>query len=149
MAGVLAFFAGYALYAHVPANLHGLPFPVFTGLLYTTFVVLAASVTTYFLPNLRRLIDGVALTRLGFALWVVAAHGQEVAASPTATAAIVVGGAAVLLRLGVWLDRTSRRPSAPALMVTLATQGRAVTAWLDNAPARSTGRALPLGLATA
>ena len=146
LAGLFAFVAGYALYAHINATAFGLPFPVFTGLLYTALVVLTAAVTSYLLPNLRRLIDGVALTRLAFATWVVAAHGQEIAASPSTTAAIVVGGAIVLLRLGTWIDRSSRKPAAPLLLVAFAAQGRTLAAWLDNAAARgSTNYPVPVG----
>lgn len=136
LAGLLAFVAGYALYAHIPATAFGLPFPVFTGLLYTALVVLTSAVTSYLLPNLRRLIDGVALTRLAFATWVVAAHGQDIAASPVASATIVVGGAIILLRLGSWIDTASRKPAAPVLLVTITAQLRTLAAWLDNAAAR-------------
>ena len=163
LAGLFAFVAGYALYAHITPTAFGLPFPLFTGLLYTALVVLTAAVTSYLLPNLRRLIDGVALTRLAFAAWVVAADGQDIAASPSASAAIVVGGAVVLLRLGTWIDRSSRRPGAPVLLVTFTAQMRTLVAWLDNAAVRgstnypaSVGKgvatvstSLPNGLATA
>ena len=136
LAGVLAFVAGYALYAHINALAFGMPFPVFTGLLYAVFVVLAAAVTSYLLPNLRRLIDGVAVSRIAFAIWVVAVHGQEIAASPMISATIVVGGAIVLLQLGTWTVKLSRAPAAPALLVLVAAWARAFAEWLDNTAVR-------------
>jgi hypothetical protein len=136
LAGLLAFLAGYALYAHVNAVAFGVPFPVFTGFFYAVVVVLAAALTSYLLPNLRRLIDGVAVSRIGFAIWVVAVHGQEIAASPTASATIVVGGAIILLRLGAWMDRLSQTPAAPALLVRIAARARTFAAWLDNTAVR-------------
>ena len=113
LAGILAFIAGYALHAHVDATAFGLSFPVFTGFFYAVFVVLTAAMTSYLLPNLRKLIDGVAVSRLGFAIWVVGAHGQEIASSPLASATIIVGGAILLLRLGTWIHTLSRAPTAP------------------------------------
>ena len=136
LAGVLAFAAGYALYAHIHATVFGLPFPVFTGLFYAVVVMFAAAVTSYFLPNLRKLIDSVAVARLGFAIWVVSVHGQDIAASPLARATVVVGGAIFLLRLGSWIDTFSRTPSAPLLFVNIAARARVAVAWLDNTAVR-------------
>jgi hypothetical protein len=147
LAGALAFVAGYALYAHIPLTAFGLPLPVFTGLVYTVIVVLAASVTSYAFPRLRHLIDGVAVTRLAFATWVVVAHGQAIAASPALSATIVVGGAALLLRLGAWLDRLSQSRNTPPLLALITAQARTFTAWLDNAAARD-GRPYPAAVAS-
>jgi MFS family permease len=138
LAGILAFVAGYALYAHVNATALGLPFPVFTGFLYAVLVVLAAAMTSYIFPKLRRLIDGVAVSRLGFAIWVIIAQGQEIAGSPLICATIVVGGAIILLRLSNWIDRLSRTPTAPVIFVNVAARARAAVAWLDNAAVRDT-----------
>lgn len=161
VAGLLAFVAGYGLYSHIPAVVLGLPLPVFTGLIYAVVVVLAASVTAYLIPNLRRLIDAVALTRLAFAAWVVLAHGQAVAASPMATAAIVVGSAIALLRIATWLDNRGRQPAAQAWLATACAEVRACAAWLDNASVRGNAAypasfdtspanaPMPAGLATA
>lgn len=161
VAGLLAFVAGYALYAHIPAVVHGMPLPVFTGLIYAVVVVLAAAATAYLMPKLRRLIDAVALTRLAFAVWVVLAHGQAVAASPTATAAIVVGSAIALLHLATWLDKLSRQPAAMVWIATTGAELRSLAAWLDNAAVRGNATypasfatrpanaPMPAGLATA
>lgn len=136
LAGVLAFVAGYALYAHVSATVFGMPLPLFTGLCYAGLVVPAAAGTSYFMPNLRRLIEGVAVSRLGFALWVVVAQAWEIAASPLASATIVVGGAFLLLQLGGLINRLSQRPTAKAWFASGAARASAVVGWLDNAAAR-------------
>ncbi len=98
----LAFAAGYVLYSHIEVTRFGMPLPVFTGLLYMSMIVFATAVSTYFLPKLARVTDAVAVTRLGFAVWVAGTQSYEVAASPLIGATIVIGGAMVLLQLRSW-----------------------------------------------
>lgn len=136
LAGLLAFVAGFSLHAHVNSSAFGVPFPVFTGFLYAGLVVLTAALTTYLLPTVRWLIDGIAVSRLGFAVWVVGVHGQEIAASPIASATIVVGGAIILLQVGAWLDTTSRKSDASVIFLNIAALARGILAWIDNTAAR-------------
>lgn len=137
LAGCLAFVAGFALHMHVGASAFGVPFPIFTGFLYAALVVPMAAVTTYLFPNMRWLIDGVAVSRLCFASWVVGVQGQEIAASAIASATIVVGGAIVLLQLCRWIDITSRRFDASGLFLDFASLARKALAWIDNTAART------------
>lgn len=137
LAGLFAFVAGFALNAHVNSSAFGVPFPVFTGFLYAVPVVLTAAMTTYLLPNVRWLIDGAAVSRLGFAVWVVSVHGQEIATSPIASATIVVGGAIILLRLGAWLDTTSRKSDASVIVLNVVALARGILTWIDNTTART------------
>lgn len=139
MAGILSFIAGFALHAHVNSLALGLPFPVFTGFLYAVFVVLAATVTTYILPKWRRLIDFVAMSRLCFAFWVIGVHGQEIAASPLASATIVVGGAIFLQWFGDRIDTMNRALGAPVIILNVTARARAFFAWIDNRTEREGG----------
>jgi hypothetical protein len=109
---------------------------MFTGFLYAALVVPMAAVTTYLFPNMRWLIDGIAVSRLCFASWVVGVQGQEIAASAIASATIVVGGAIVLLQLCRWIEITSRRSDAFAVYLDFASLAHKVLAWIDNTAAR-------------
>lgn len=130
--GLLAFVAGFALYAHVHATAFGLPFPVFTGLFYAIAVVLAAAVSSFVFPRLRRLIDGTALSRLGFAGWVVLGQHHDIAASPLLSATIVVGGAILLIEASSRLETLGRSAALPAPLDFAIGAGRAWCDWLDN-----------------
>ncbi len=102
--GLLAFVAGYLLYSHVESTVMGLPMPVYVGFLYLASVVFTASISTYYFPNLLRLIDCIAVSRLCFAICIVGTESHEIAASPMASAAIVVSGAIVLSRISYWIE---------------------------------------------
>jgi hypothetical protein len=104
----LAFSAGYVLYSHIDVMRYGMPVPVLTGLIYMGAIVCATVVTTYFLPGLTKVTDAVAVTRLGFALWIAATQSHELAASPVLGATVVVGGAIVLLQLSTWAKAMSQ-----------------------------------------
>ncbi|MFT4706184.1 MAG: hypothetical protein ACJAY6_001630 [Yoonia sp.] len=139
LAGLLAFVAGIMLNAHLSSMAFGLPFPIFTGLLYVFFVILAATMTTYFIPNLRWLTDCVAMSRLGFAIWVVDFHGQEVASLPFMSALIVVVGAMCLLRLTCWVEKISDLNVLPIKLFNVINQIRVVLFWIDNKETRELG----------
>lgn len=100
----LAFSAGCVLYSHVDATRLGLPLPVLAGFIYMGLIVCASAITSYFLPKLTRVTDAVAVTRLGFALWIASTQNYELAASPMIGATIVVGGAAILLQVRSWVQ---------------------------------------------
>lgn len=137
LAGALALLAGFALSAHVDGVAYGLPFPIFTGVLYTVSVVSAAAVTTYMLPNLRWLIDCVAASRLVFAIAIVGFQGQQFATSPFTSAVLVVGGAIILQQICGVIDRVTRASVDQTVGVTYMTKVKACLAWLDNNAARS------------
>lgn len=136
VAGLLAFAGGFTLHSGVNAVVFGLPYPVFTGFLYAVPVVLTAIITTFLLPNLRWLTDSVAVSRLVFAVWVVCAHRQEIAAQPMVNATIIVGGAILLLRLSSWFDKLSKTVGAPAFVMNAAALTRSGLAWIDNTAMR-------------
>lgn len=138
-AALLGFLAGNVLFAQVEARPFGLPAPIFAGLLYVVFVAPSAAVTSYFFPGMRRLIDGVAVARLCFAILVTLLHAQAYVTSPFVSATAVVGGAALLLRASALADRLAQRSAAPDLLIRVTTQGRSVLAWIDNAAARQQG----------
>jgi len=134
-AGLLAFIAGYALYSHINQHVMGMPFPIFTGVLYTFFVVLSAAVTTYLFPTFRRLIDGISLFRLCFALWVVQTQNHEAFSAPIIQATVVVGSAIIFLQICTWIGVLSQKPGAPDMLVNITKFGRAIAGWLDGTTA--------------
>ncbi len=107
----LAFSAGFVLYSHVDVTRMGLPLPVLVGFVYMGLVVCASAITSYFLPKLTRVTDAVAVTRLGFALWISSTQSYEIAASPVIGATIVVGGAVVLLQVRTWVEQAHQNMS--------------------------------------
>lgn len=132
IAGYLAYFAGFILHAHLIMTVFGLPFPVFTGLVYLGSVVLAGVVTTYFLPKIRWLIDCIAVSRLCFAFCIVGLQGQEFAASPMLSALIVVGGAIFIHRLGGQLNKISQSTYSQGSVTGLVERVRIILDWIDN-----------------
>lgn len=132
IAGYMAYCAGFVLHAHLNMLVFGVPFPVFTGFVYLSAVVLAGAVTTYFLPKIRWLIDCIAVSRLGFAFCIVAIQGQELAASPILSASIVVGGAICLHRIGGQFNKIGQSSNAHGIVVGLVEQVRVGLDWLDN-----------------
>lgn len=96
---VLSFLAGLFLYLGRSGEVYGLPTPIFTGLLYATFVTPAAVATALWLPGLTALSDAVQWARLGFAAGVAAfpAVLRPVADQPLLAATVVIlGGMAIV-----------------------------------------------------
>ncbi len=131
--GVLSFVAGVALYSHMGVTPGGIPVPIIIGLIYMAAVMGAAALTTYFLPRLRRITDAVALTRLGFALWVASTHSYELASSPLVSATIVVGSAIILLEVSAKLPAIARFLSVPEGRLGITQNTLDFLGWLDNA----------------
>jgi len=128
-AAMLAYPAGYLLYAHFQATALGLPVPVFAGLFYAAFVAIAACLICVFLPGLRFAIETVALSR--FALASLAASAPELAklliGSPFVNATLVILGAALVHQIfyGSLARQAELAPAAAA---------RKAAEWIDGAP---------------
>ncbi|CUK09243.1 hypothetical protein RUE5091_03154 [Ruegeria denitrificans] len=131
--GGMSFVAGATLYSHFTGTQMGIPAPIIIGFFYMVAVVVAAVVTTLLLPGLRRFTDAVAVTRLSFAVWVAATQSYELATSPLVSATIVVGGAIVLLQIGVWYPVAVRNLSFPQGGQHVTNNVRQYLRWLDNA----------------
>ncbi|MES0826621.1 hypothetical protein [Ruegeria sp. SCP11] len=131
--GVLSFVAGVALYSHMGITPGGIPVPIIIGLIYMAAVMGAAALTTYFLPRLRRITDAVAVTRLGFAVWVASTHSYELASSPLVSATIVVGSAILLLEISPKLPAFARVFSIPEERLDFTQITQDFLNWLDNA----------------
>ncbi|WP_170576021.1 hypothetical protein [Ruegeria atlantica] len=131
--GALSFVAGVILYSHMGTTPGGVPVPIIIGLIYMVAVVGAAALTTYFLPRLRRITDAVAVTRLGFALWVASTHSYELASSPLVSATVVVGSAILLLEISPRLPAFARMFSIPEERLDFTQNARDFLNWLDNA----------------
>ncbi|WP_271950011.1 hypothetical protein [Ruegeria faecimaris] len=129
----LAFASGFTLYSHIEATRFGLPVPVVIGLIYMAVIVCATALSTYFLPGLRRVTDTVAMTRLAFALWVAGTQSHEIAASPTISAAIVVGGAIFVLQTGSLVQKLAGNRPDFGFVPHIVGNTRLFLAWLDNA----------------
>lgn len=98
-ATAMAFAAGVIAYLRHDATVHGMPLPLFTGLVCALVVGTAAAVTSIVLPALGVFIEAAAIARLGAA---VAAFGSpEVGTalqhSPLLSATVIVGGT-ILIR---------------------------------------------------
>lgn len=93
----MAFLAGVLLYLRYDIWVRGMPLPLFTGLLYATFVGTAAAVTLMVVPALRLMIEAVAISRLGVAVaaFGVPEFGAKLIASPIFSATVVILGAIV------------------------------------------------------
>lgn len=150
-AGTLAFVSGCLLYAHIDAVVFGMPFSVFAGVIYFVFVILAAAVTTYLLPSLRMLIEGVALSRLCLALFVaVSPAGQQaVLLSPLVNATTVVMGAIGLVWLFRRLENLGSDKAAPPVVLTVAGHLREAADWVDNSEVRSAPQPISVHMARA
>lgn len=100
-ATLMAFAAGVIGFLRHDITVHGVPLPLFTGLVTALVVGTAATVTSVLLPALAAFVEATAIARLAAA---VAAFGHpEFGAamqhSPLLAATVVVGGALVICRL--------------------------------------------------
>lgn len=88
----MAFLAGVLLYLRYDIWVRGMPLPLFTGLLYATFVGTAAAVTLMVVPALRIMIEAVAISRLGVAVaaYGMPAFGAKLITSPIFSATVVI-----------------------------------------------------------
>ncbi len=134
LAGALAFVAGNLLYAHMPGQIAGLRVSFWIGLFYALVVVIGAMFITGYFPRQRRLVDAVALSRLGFALFVVAAPetGQPLVFSPFYSATIVVGTALLLSTACPVLHAICCREGMPTVIRRCAERAQAAWVWVDR-----------------
>src|SRR5690606_11529179 len=100
-ATLMAFAAGVIGFLRHDITVHGVPLPLFTGLLTATVVGVAATLTSVLLPALAAFVEATAIARLAAA---VAAFGHPefgtaMQQSPLLAATVVVGGALVIRRL--------------------------------------------------
>jgi hypothetical protein len=121
----MAFAAGVIAFLRHDVTVHGMPLPLFTGLLYAGFVGAAATVTGVALPALGPFVEATAIARLGAAVLAFGSPeaGAALQQSPLLGATVVVGGAVVIRWLAAlpaarrWPALAflpSRRPAAAA-----------------------------------
>lgn len=134
IAGALAFVSGNLLYAHLPGQIAGLRVPISIGLFYGLVVMVGVLFTTGFFPRQRHLVDAVAVSRLGFALFVVAAPeiGQPLTTEPLYSATIVVGSAVLLFTAGPCLYTYCCRDGMPTAIRRCAERTQATLVWIDR-----------------
>ncbi|MCB2114804.1 MAG: hypothetical protein KDE00_00495 [Rhodobacteraceae bacterium] len=96
---LMSFTAGVVTYLRYDIVVHGLPLPIFTGLLYAALIGTAALFTSIALPALRAMIEAAAISRLGVATvsFGLPEFGQALQHSPMLSATVIVGGA-ILIR---------------------------------------------------
>lgn len=132
--GVLAFLSGMLLYGHLGGALYGVPVPVAVGILYCVSVMIAALLTTFFLPNVRRLVDAVAVTRLSLALIAAAMPGlgRALSEAPEISGTIVIGSAALLVAAGPRVCRYCRTSTVPEPVHSIVNAAVMWVHWLDR-----------------
>lgn len=111
----LTFVAGALLYAHVPAEIAGLPAPLLAGLLYAGLIGPAALATCVLLPAARFLVEGIAISRLAVALTAFnfPELGMALLTSPLLMTLLVVSGGSLISRsLHGRIVRSSKGPRA-------------------------------------
>lgn len=132
LTGVFAFAAGYFMYSHIVVIKYGMPFPLWAGMFYMVAVVLAAAVTSYVFPRLRRLIDSITVSRFCFALWIVSTGNHELISAPVVGASIVVGSAILLLHLGTWVENLRTRSTVIDARFAIVKRVALIVDWIDN-----------------
>lgn len=97
----MAFAAGVVAFLRHDATIHGMPLPLYTGLLYAGLVGAAATATSAALPALGPFVEATAIARLGAAVLAFGspAAGATLQQSPLLGATVVVGGAVAIQRL--------------------------------------------------
>ncbi len=97
----MAFAAGVIAFLRHDVTVHGMPLPLFTGLLYAGFVGAAAAVTSVALPALGPFVEATAIARLGAAVLAFGSPeaGAALQQSALLSATVVVGGAVMIRRL--------------------------------------------------
>lgn len=100
-ATLLSFAAGVMTFLRYDLVVHGMPLPLFTGLLYAGFVGTAAAVTSIVLPALRAMIEAAAISRFGVALaaFGLPEFGAAIQQSPLFSATLIVAGAIAIRKL--------------------------------------------------
>ncbi len=128
------------MYAHLPGQIAGLRVAISVGAYYCLVVMAGVLITTGLFPRQRHLVDAVAVSRLGFALFVVAAPdmGQPLASSALVSATIVVGSAVLLFRTGPSLFAYCSRGGMPTAIQRCAEMTRSALVWIDG-PGRESG----------
>lgn len=128
----MAFLAGFVLHSHIEAIVFGLPFSVFTGLLYMVTFGSAAALTTFFLPKLRRLVDSIAFARVSLAFLTVATQNYELAMAPLISAIMIISSAIILLAIGKRIALLAQKKNAPQHLVSFVFKVGTFFYWLDN-----------------
>lgn len=113
---VLAFPAGYLLYAPYDGiSVHGMPVPVYAGLLYAAGISGAGLLTCLVLPAMRFTIEAIAVGRLMLAAFVqlVPAVAVVLPTAPVTQATLIVAAGCIVFRVvhGSVLDGVLRRRS--------------------------------------
>ncbi len=131
-ASVMAFVAGVTLYSHLSISIFGVPFPIFAGTLYLVVVGLAAALTTFLFPKIRRLVDGIAVARVTLAFLTVATQNYVLVEEPLASALIVVSSAVFILAAGKYIAGAAKNGRVPRVVLPVVTAVNAFFNWLDN-----------------
>lgn len=115
-ATIMAFAAGVIGFLRHDVTVHGLPLPLFTGLVTALVVGAAATATSVLLPALAAFVEATAIARLMAALAAFShpEFGAAMQQSPFLAATVVVGGAIALRRLAS-LPVAQRSPVLAAL----------------------------------
>ncbi len=100
-ATAMAFAAGVVGFLRHDITVHGMPLPLFTGLVSAAVVGLAAVATSVVLPALGPFVEATAMARLGTAVAAFASPGFGAALhhSPMLSATVVVAGAVAVRKL--------------------------------------------------
>lgn len=115
----LAFVAGVLFYANYRFEVLGMPLPVYTGLLYAVVIGFVGAVVYACLPGLQLMMETVAISRLGIAVWAFnnPEQGAQLLASPLVSATLVIAGAIVIRGVvhGGWAGKTGQTLVRPFL----------------------------------
>lgn len=115
-ATLMAFAAGVIGFLRHDITVHGVPLPIFTGLVTALVVGSAAALTSVLLPSLAAFVEATAIPRLAAAVaaFCYPEFGTVMQQSPLLSATVVVGGAVALRRLAS-LPAARRSPVFAAL----------------------------------
>lgn len=115
-ATLMAFAAGVIGFLRHGIQVHGVPLPLFTGLVTALVVGSAATLTSVLLPALAAFVEATAIARLAAAVaaFLYPEFGTVMQQSPLVSATVVVGGAIALRRLAE-LPAARRSPVLAAL----------------------------------
>lgn len=115
-ATLMAFAAGVIGFLRHDITVHGVPLPIFTGLVTALVVGSAAALTSVLLPSLAAFVEATAIARLAAAVaaFCYPEFGTVMQQSPLLSATVVVGGAIALRRLAE-LPAARRSPVLAAL----------------------------------
>ena len=113
-ATLMAFAAGVIGFLRHDITVHGVPLPIFTGLVTALVVGSAATLTSVLLPALAAFVEATARLAAAGAAFCYPELGTVLQQSPLLSATVVVGGAIALRRLAE-LPAARRSPVLAAL----------------------------------